>query len=93
MTALWWIIAVALLLNIVVGLGFLTTRRGGPDSLLGTLLFGTTGVALTLILGKTLKSEGAVDIALVFALLTAVLGATFARRGWLSGGGKEDRAP
>ena len=75
-----------------IGLGFLTSRGGSADSLLAALLLGTTGVALTLVLGKALDREGAVDVALVFALLTAVLGATYARRGSFSGGGKEDRA-
>lgn len=88
---MWWIFSVALLLNIVVGLVFVTSRKGGPDSLLATLLFGTTGLALTLVLGKALGQERAVDIALVFALLAAVIGVAFARRGWfVFRGGKGD---
>lgn len=84
MTTIWWVAAVVLLLNVAVGVGFVTTRRGSPDSLLAVLLFGTTGVALTLVLGKALGEERAVDIALVFALLAAVLGVAFTRRGWFA---------
>jgi multicomponent Na+:H+ antiporter subunit F len=91
MTTLWWIASIVLLLNIVVGTGFVTTRKGSPDSVLATLLFGTTGLALTLVLGKALNQSRAVDIALVFALLAAVLGVTFARHGWFPGGERGDK--
>jgi multicomponent Na+:H+ antiporter subunit F len=90
---LWWIFSVALLLNIVVGLGFITSRKSGIDSLLATLLFGTTGLALTLVLGMALDQDRAVDIALVFALLAAVLGVAFARRGWFYPRSREGDAP
>jgi multicomponent Na+:H+ antiporter subunit F len=80
--AVWWLAAFVLVVNIAVGLGITTTRRGAADSLLALLLFGTAGVALILILGATLGSERAVDIALVLALLAAVLGVAAVRLGW-----------
>ena len=40
--------ALALLLNVAMGLGFVTRRKGGRESLLAMLLFGTTGVALAM---------------------------------------------
>lgn len=83
MTTMWWLLACGLLLNIAVGLGFLTSRRGSADSLLAALLLGTTGVAFALVLGEALDEQRAVDIGLVFALLAAVLGVAFVRRGWL----------
>jgi multicomponent Na+:H+ antiporter subunit F len=83
MTTLWWLFACGLLLNIAIGLGFVTSRRGGADSLLATLLLGTTGVALALVLGEAVGEPRAADIALVFALLAAVIGVAFVRRGWL----------
>jgi multicomponent Na+:H+ antiporter subunit F len=83
MTTIWWLLACGLLLNIAVGLGFLTSRRGSADSLLAALLLGTTGVAFALVLGEALDEQHAVDIGLVFALLAAVLGVAFVRRGWL----------
>jgi multicomponent Na+:H+ antiporter subunit F len=82
MTTVWWLFACGLMLNIAVGLGFLTGRRGSAESLLAALLLGTTGVALALILGETVGQPRAVDVALVFALLAAVLGVAFVRRGW-----------
>jgi len=90
MTTVGWLVACGLLLNIAIGLGFLTSRRGGADSLLAALLLGTTGVALALVLGEAVGEQRAVDIALVFALLAAVLGVAFVRRGWFDsdeGGG------
>lgn len=90
MTTVWWLFACVLLLNIAIGLGFLTRRRGSADSLLAALLLGTTGVAFTLVLGEAVGERRAVDVALVFALLAAVLGVAFVRRGWFDadeGGG------
>ena len=80
MNAVLWFAALGLLLNMVCGLVFVTRRRGGIESLLAALLLGTTGVALTLVLGAAVNIERAVDIALVFALLAAVLGITSTRR-------------
>jgi multicomponent Na+:H+ antiporter subunit F len=82
-TTLWWLFACGLLLNIAIGLGFVTSRRGSAESLLATLFLGTTGVAFTLVLGEAVGEQRAADIALVFALLAAVLGVAFVRRGWL----------
>jgi multicomponent Na+:H+ antiporter subunit F len=83
MTTVWWLFACGLLLNIAVGLGFVTSRRGSAESLLAVLLLGTTGVAFTLVLGEAVGEQRAVDVALVFALLAAVVGVAFVRRGWL----------
>lgn len=80
MSTVLWIAACGLLLNMVCGLVFVTRRKGGIESLLAALLLGTTGVALTLVLGAAVNIARAVDIALVFALLAAVLGITSTRR-------------
>ncbi len=82
MLTLWWSVAVALLACIAGGLAFVYRRRGGADSLLAVLLFGTTGTALALVLGEANGIPRAVDVALVLALLAAILGVTFVRRGW-----------
>jgi multicomponent Na+:H+ antiporter subunit F len=81
-TALWFIVAVALLLTVVLGLSHLFRQPGRAESLLAALLFGTTGVALVLVLGQGLGMPRTLDIALVFALLAAVLGVAFVLRGW-----------
>ena len=90
MSALLFSVAVALLLAIVLGLGHVFRQPGRADSLLAALLFGSTGVALVLVLGQGLGLARALDIALVFALLAAVLGVAFVLRGWP---GDDSKAP
>ena len=85
--------AVALLLTIVLSLGHVFRQPGRADSLLAALLFGSTGVALVLVLGQGLGLARALDIALVFALLAAVLGVAFVMRGWPDDDSTEDRKP
>ena len=82
MTTLHLVAAVVLLLTIILGLGHVFRQPGRAESLLAALLFGSTGVALVLVLGKGLGMDRALDIALVFALLAAVLGVAFVLRGW-----------
>ena len=84
MNALYWFVALGLLANVGVGLAFVARRRGGVESLLAAQMFGTIGVALTLMLGKATEDPRAIDIALVFAVLAAVLGVAFARLGFAS---------
>jgi multicomponent Na+:H+ antiporter subunit F len=86
MLTVWWLAGCALLVNIAIGLGFLTSRGGSAESLLAALLLGTTGVAFALVLGEAMGEQRAVDVALVFALLAAVLGVAFVRRGWFDTG-------
>jgi len=93
MTMIWWLVSIVLLVNILLGLIFVTSRKGSPEALLAVLLFGTTGVALTLTLGRALGDPRAVNIALVFALLTAVLGVAFARQGWVRRSGRGGPQP
>jgi multicomponent Na+:H+ antiporter subunit F len=93
MTAFYLVAALVLLLTIVLGLGHVFRRPGRAESLLAALLFGSTGVALVLVLGKGLGLDRALDIALVFALLAAVLGVAFVLRGWPDDDSKEDRQP
>ena len=93
MSALYFSAAVVLLLTIVLGLGHVFRQPGRAESLLAALLFGSTGVALVLVLGKGLGLDRALDIALVFALLAAVLGVAFVLRGWPDDDSKEDRQP
>ena len=90
MTAFYLSAAVVLLLTIVLGLGHVFGQPGRAESLLAAILFGTTGVALVLVLGKGLGMDRALDIALVFALLAAVLGVAFVLRGWPEEDSKED---
>jgi multicomponent Na+:H+ antiporter subunit F len=51
------------------------------DRMLAAQLFGTTGVAVLLLLADALDARALRDVALVFALLAAVLAVTFVKRG------------
>ena len=90
MTTLYFGIAAALLLTILLGLFRVFRQTGRAETLLAALLFGTTGVALVLVLGKGLGMARAADIALVIALLAAVLGVAFVLRGWPTEATRED---
>jgi multicomponent Na+:H+ antiporter subunit F len=93
MSALWWTVALVLLLTIVAGVAYVTNRRGGADSMLAALLFGTTGVALVLVMGRAQDLTWAVDIALALALLASVLGVAFVLRGWPTDDSGENLKP
>lgn len=82
MNTLLPILAVFLLANLLVAL--LRVARGPTpaDRLLAALLFGTTGVAILLLLSFATASAALLDAALVFALLAAISGAAFAQRAW-----------
>ena len=82
MNTLLPILAVFLLANLLVAL--LRVARGPTpaDRLLAALLFGTTGVAILLLLADAMAQPAFVDAALVFTLLAAITGAAFARRAW-----------
>lgn len=82
-------LAAFLLLNLLVAL--LRVARGPTpaDRLLAALLFGTTGVAILLLLSDAMSQPAFVDTALVFALLAAITGAAFARRAWREEGGAD----
>jgi multicomponent Na+:H+ antiporter subunit F len=84
MTTIWWISALVLLITVMAGLIFVSIRTGGAESILAALLFGTTGVALLLVLGKASNIPSAVDVAAILALLAGVLGVAFVVRGWSS---------
>ena len=86
-------VALVLLLTIVGGLGCVLRGPGRADSLLAALLFGTTGVGMILVLAKALALPRALDVALVFALLAAILGVAFVLRGWADDDPKEDSKP
>ena len=75
-------LAVFLLLNLLVALIRVARGPTPADRLLAALLFGTTGVAILLLLADAMAQPALVDAALVFALLAAISGAAFARRAW-----------
>lgn len=90
MKELLLLLAVFLLLNLVAVL--LCVMRGPTpaDRLLAALLFASTGVAVLLLLAQASGAPALVDAALVFALLAAITGVTFAQRAWRRQGGQKD---
>ena len=63
-------------------LGLVIVWRGptAADRMLAAQLFGTTGVAVVLLLGRAFAVPAYWDVALVFALLAGINGLAFVRR-------------
>jgi multicomponent Na+:H+ antiporter subunit F len=74
--------AVFLLLNVLAGLVRIARGPTPADRMLAAQLFGTTGVAMLLLLSAATETASLRDVALVFALLAAVLAVAFVKRGW-----------
>jgi multicomponent Na+:H+ antiporter subunit F len=75
-------VALFLLLTVVAGLVRVARGPAPADRMLAAQLFGTTGVAILLLLSAALDSPPLRDAALVFAILAAVVAVTFVKRGW-----------
>lgn len=82
MNSLTLALAVFLFANLLVALVRVARGPTPADRLLAALLFGTTGVAILLLLGDAMAQPAFVDVALVFTLLAAITGAAFAGRAW-----------
>ncbi len=80
MNALLLAIAALLVLTIVTGLLRVAKGPTEADRMLGAQLFGTTGVAVLLLLGEALEATAYWDVALVFAVLAAITAIAFVRR-------------
>jgi multicomponent Na+:H+ antiporter subunit F len=79
MTGLMSGIAAFLLLNILVGLIRVWQGPTTPDRMLATLLFGTTGTAILLLLAEVMSHPPIRDTAIVLALLAAIATIVFVR--------------
>ncbi|WP_239251070.1 monovalent cation/H+ antiporter complex subunit F [Candidatus Nitrotoga sp. M5] len=82
MTDLYLILAAFLLLNLLMALWRIARGPTPADRLLASLLFGTGGVAVLLLLAYAEGGQTLVDAALVFTLLAVITGAAFVRRVW-----------
>jgi multicomponent Na+:H+ antiporter subunit F len=78
-----FMVGAAFFMLCTVGAGMIRVIRGptAADRMLAAQLFGTTGVAILLVLADALDVRALRDVALVFALLAAVLAVTFVKRG------------
>ena len=82
MTGSALILAIFLLANLLVALLRVTRGPTPADRMLAAMLFGTTGVALLLLLAYAEDVSELVDIALTLALLGSITGVAFVQRGW-----------
>lgn len=79
-------IAGFLLLNLAAGMWRVVRGPTAADRMLAAQLFGTTAVAVLLLLAEGMTDASLRDIALVFALLAAVAAVAFVQRVWSRGG-------
>ncbi|TVO77919.1 monovalent cation/H+ antiporter complex subunit F [Sedimenticola selenatireducens] len=82
MQMLYISLALFLLANLAVGMWRVLRGPGVADRMLAAQLFGTTAVAILLLLAEAAKSNALRDVALVFALLAAVTAVAFVKRAW-----------
>lgn len=80
-------VAAFLLLNLAAGLWRVMRGPTAADRMLAAQLFGTTAVAVLLLLAEAAGEPSFRDIALVFALLAAVAAVAFVQRVWSRWGG------
>lgn len=78
-------VAAFLLLNLAAGLWRVMRGPTAADRMLAAQLFGTTAVAVLLLLAEGMAEAALRDIALVFAMLAAVAAVAFVRRVWSPG--------
>lgn len=82
MQTLYLALAVFLLLNLGAGMWRVLRGPSAADRMLAAQLFGTTAVAVLVLLAQTTGSAALLDVALLFALLAAVTAVAFVRRTW-----------
>ncbi len=82
MKILYLALALFLLLNLGAGMWRVLRGPTAADRMLAAQLFGTTAVAMLLILAQAYGNGALRDVALVFALLAAVTSVSFVRRSW-----------
>ena len=82
MQTLYIALALFLLLNLVAGMWRVLRGPTAADRMLAAQLFGTTSVAVLLVLAQATDKAALRDVALIFALLAAVTAVAFVRRAW-----------
>lgn len=82
MEAFYLAIAFFLLLTIIIGLVRIFRGPTPADRMLAAQLFGTTGVAILLLLAEAEARPELRDLGLIYALLAAITSVAFVRRAW-----------
>lgn len=72
MTSFYYGVALFLLLNLAGGLIRILRGPTRADRMLAAQLFGTTGVAILLVLSSVSEVSGLLDVSFIFALLAPV---------------------
>jgi multicomponent Na+:H+ antiporter subunit F len=90
-----FLLGVAVFLSLNLGAGLIRVARGPTpaDRMVAAQLFGTTGVAILLILSLAMEESVLADVALVFALLAVVVSVAFVKRGWVRWAGPDRGDP
>jgi len=83
---LW--LALFLLLNVVVGMTRIIRGPAAMDRMMAAQLFGTTGVAILLVLAEGVGAPALRNVAMVFALLAVLASVAFVRLHGLARGGE-----
>ena len=84
MITLYHGLALFLLLNLVVGIWRVMKGPRSADRMLAAQLFGTTAVALLLLLAQATSDFALLDVALVLAVLAAITAVAFVQYTWTS---------
>jgi multicomponent Na+:H+ antiporter subunit F len=74
------LLALFLLINLMVGMWRVLRGPTAADLMLAAQLFGTIAVSILLLLAQASNQSSLSDVALVFALLSAVTAVAFVRR-------------
>lgn len=82
--------AIIILISLIAGLVRVLRGPTAADRMMTFQLFGTSGVAILLLMSEGLGVDVLVDIALVFALLAALATITFVRRTWKTDTGQQE---
>ena len=77
-------VAIVLLLTLVAGLWRVLRGPSSADRMIAAQLFGTTAVAILLLLAEALEQTTLRDVAMVFALLASVTVVAFTRSVWVN---------
>ena len=90
MNAFYLWLALLLLLSLVLGLWRVWRGPSPADRMLSAQLFGTTGIAILLLLAEAMATPALRDIALTLALLAILATAAFTTRGWPGHSNEQD---
>jgi len=88
MTTFFLAVAFFLVANVAAGLVRVIRGPTQADRVVAAQLFGTTGVAILLVLSVAADARPLRDVALIFALLAVVISVAFVKRGWVRAPGR-----